>query len=415
MTHSPALRLLAAHGRLVTRRPLVLARAAAARVRGRTAWAVWPHADEPIQAVDVATRSTSRYMRRVYREEARTRRAVVDAARSVLGPAAWDLVRAGALLEPDAPGLAARAVAHVLPDAADDQALVLYSPSGSQLAKAVCFVFAPGRDVPDAVVLAMADPRWSDRLRRETELVEQLRERLAGHPSLADGLPSPPLGRFEPDGDFAVVVRPDPLAGRTGDVVAPDRELAWRWLREFQAATASGASPLTAAEVERGVADVREAWALLGPEAAERGARCAERALAAAAGAPLPGCAVHGDFWRGNVSHHDGALRVFDWEWGRLDGRPLFDLWTYELTDAELESGRPRDALTARLREAHDRVAAELAGRGLAPSLAATGLPLAAAELLLRFRRATGRPGPAERALLPLLEPIEDVLGLHAG
>jgi aminoglycoside phosphotransferase (APT) family kinase protein len=224
-----------------------------------------------------------------------------------------------------------------------------------------------------------------------------------------------PLGRFDTGDDFAVVVRPDPLAGRTGDLVAPDRDAAWRWLRGFQAATTTGTAPLGADEAERGVADVREAWGLLGGDAAERGARAASRALAAAGDAPLPACAVHGDFWRGNVSHDAGALRVFDWEWGRLDGRPLLDLWTYELSDAEQESDRPREALAARLGEALRRVSAELSERGISPAFAAAGLPLAVAELLLRFRRATGSPGPAERSLLPLLEPIEDVLALQEG
>jgi hypothetical protein len=307
-------------------------------------------------------------------------------------------------------------VGHVLPDAPADPAVALYSPSGSQLAKVVGFVFARGDDEPHAVVLAMADPGWSDRLRRETDVVEQLRERLADHPALAAALPMRPLGRFEDGDDFALVVRPDPLAGRTGDLVAPDREAAWRWLRGFHAATAAATTtPLGADEAERGVTDAREAWGLLGGDAAERGARVAAGALAATGDAPLPTCAVHGDFWRGNVSHDAGALRVFDWEWGRLDGRPLLDLWTYELSDAEQESDRPREVLAARLGEALRRVSAELSERGLPPAFAAAGLPLAAAELLLRFRRATGSPGPAERSLLPLLEPIEDVLAVHGG
>ena len=194
--HSPALRLLAEHGRLVTGRRQILARGAARRLRGRSAWAIWPHPSEPIQAVDVAAPATSAYMRRKYGEEPRTRRRTVDAARAALGPAAWDLARAGALLEPGGPGLAARAVRHVLDAPPDDPAVVLYSPSGSQLAKAVCFVFAPGRDDPEAVVLAMADPRWSDRLRRETALVERLREQLAGDPAVAAALPAPPLGQL---------------------------------------------------------------------------------------------------------------------------------------------------------------------------------------------------------------------------
>lgn len=403
---SPALRLLAARGRLVRSRPRILARALTLRARRSTAWAIWPDADEPIQAVDVAAPATARFMRTTFGSAPASRRPLVDAARGLVDPLSWDLARCGALLEPAAPGLAARALADVEGGRLRDARLVLFSPSGSQLAKAVCFVFAPGAAAPEAVVIAMADPRWSERLRHETELVEELRGRLAQEPAVAAALPLPPLARVEPPGDLAVVVRADPLAAHTGDVVAPDRDRAWRWLRAFHAATAVRDTAWTAGDAEEVVRALREIREEPSPEA--------ERALHEAVGASLPVCAAHGDFWAGNVAHDEHTLRVFDWEWGTLEGGPLLDLWTYELSDAQFESHRPPGELAERLHAALARVEAELAERGLDPRLASAGLPATAAELMLRFRRATGRPGAAEPALRLLLDPIERVLAARA-
>jgi hypothetical protein len=399
---SPALRLLAARGRLVRSSPRILARSLPLRDGRRTAWAIWPDADEPIQAVDVAAPATARFMRTTFGSEPMSRRPLVDAARALVDPLSWDLVRCGALLEPRAPGLAARALADVDDGRLRNAHLVLFSPSGSQVAKAVCFVFAPGATAPEAVVIAMADPRWSDRLRHETGLVEELRSRLAHEPGVAGALPLPPLARVEPPGDLAVVVRADPLAAHTGDVVAPDRDRAWRWLRAFHAATTIRETAWTAGDAEGAVRALREIRPDRSPGA--------ERALHDAAGASVPVCAAHGDFWSGNVAHDERTLRVFDWEWGTLEGGPLLDLWTYELSDAQFESHRPPAELAVRLRAALARVETELAERGLDPRLAAAGLPATAAELVLRFRRATGRPGAAEPALRLLLDPIEQVL-----
>ncbi|HEX8121466.1 MAG TPA: hypothetical protein VF549_09400 [Solirubrobacteraceae bacterium] len=409
---SPALRLLSGGGRVVTSRPRLVASGLRHRVRGRSAWALWPDAAEPIQGVDVAAGETSAFMRREFGVPPASRRALVDALRRRLGPSSWDLARAGALLEPAGEGLAARAARSVLGPPADDMRIALFSPSGSPLAKAVCFVLEPGREEPAAVVLATADPRRSGRLRDETDVVERVRERLEGAPDVAAALPRAPLGRHEEDGDFAVVVAPDPLASRTGDVVEPDRERAWRWLSSFRAATTVRSERWSADDTERVVKAVREAWSLL-PEAGaagERGAALAASRLASVDGADLPVCAVHGDFWRGNVAHDETTLRVFDWEWARLEGGPLFDLWTYELSDAQFECHRPRAELAERLRAARRRVERELENGGLAPQLAAAALPGAVAELILRPRRATGSPGAAEPGLLLLLGPVEDVL-----
>ncbi len=404
---SPALRLLAARGRLVRSRPRAVARGLALRARRRAAWAIWPDAAEPAQAVDVAAAATARFMRTTFGASPASRRPLVDAARALVDPLSWDLARCGALLEPAAPGLAARALEDVLGGRLRDARLVLFSPSGSQLAKAVCFVFAAGASAPDAVVLAMADPRWSERLRHETDLVEDLRARLAGAPHVAHALPLEPLARLELGHDLAVVARADPLAARTGGVVAPDRERAWSWLRDFHAATTVRTTSWSAHEAEEAAQALRAAGVEPAP--------AVEGALRGPIGCPLPVCAVHGDFWSGNIAHDERSLRVFDWEWGALEGGPLLDLWSYELSDAQFESHRPPDALAERLRGSLERIRAELDRRGLDPRLAAAALPATLAELILRFPRATGRAGSAEPALRRLLAPIEQVLAEQRG
>jgi hypothetical protein len=122
--------------------------------------------------------------------------------------------------------------------------------------------------------------------------------------------------------------------------------------------------------------------------------------LEALTGAGLPVSAVHGDFWRGNVAERDGAVRVFDWEWARMSGRPLFDVWAYELADL-LERAQAGDD-PGQLREAADdsaeRVRAELAARGIAEDFAGAAALPALAVLGFRMRELTGHPGPAEPA-----------------
>jgi len=46
-------------------------------------------------------------------------------------------------------------------------------------------------------------------------------------------------------------------------------------------------------------------------------------------GASVPQVVEHGDFWAGNIAATSDQMRVYDWEWTVLDGRPFFDLWTY--------------------------------------------------------------------------------------
>ena len=103
----------------------------------------------------------------------------------------------------------------------------------------------------------------------------------------------------------------------------------------------------------------------------------------------VPRSAVHGDFWRGNVAGSDGDLRVHDWEWGRLEGLPTFDPWTYALADVRLErnGGSCRDGALSRQA---DRVVTCLAAAGLPPELATLTVAPTLAELALRAEERSG-------------------------
>src|SRR5205085_10117587 len=99
-------------------------------------------------------------------------------------------------------------------------------------------------------------------------------------------------------------------------------------------------------------------------------------------GAELPACAVHGDFWRGNIAHTGEHMRVYDWEWAELTGRPLFDLWTYELAELRQSASEPgTDAeLEAATVAALGRVEDDLRAWGLDPRFARASLAPALAE-----------------------------------
>jgi hypothetical protein len=126
-------------------------------------------------------------------------------------------------------------------------------------------------------------------------------------------------------------------------------------------------------------------------------------------GQPLPRCAVHGDFWRGNIACRAGEIRVYDWEWATLEGRPYFDLWTYELARLRHEPKGATEALHA-LEAAQRGVEDSLRSRDLDPRFAGALLAPVAAELTLRVRRVRGLAPPNEEHVELLLAAVERVL-----
>ena len=116
----------------------------------------------------------------------------------------------------------------------------------------------------------------------------------------------------------------------------------------------------------------------------------------------MPRCAVHGDFWRGNIAVDGTRLRVYDWEWAAPSGHPLLDLWSYELGELRGRAGTPGGDRAGSCRGAAARVEAELEARGLDRRLALALLLPVTAEVGYRVRRgarhAPGPRGPAPRA-----------------
>jgi aminoglycoside phosphotransferase (APT) family kinase protein len=144
------------------------------------------------------------------------------------------------------------------------------------------------------------------------------------------------------------------------------------------------------------VATVRNAWRAAAPESAEAMAERTAVLLQRLVGNELPRCAVHGDFWRGNLAAADGRLRVFDWEWAQPEGMPLFDLWTYELAELRLRAARGERHLEPGLHAALAAVKEELEVRGIDPSWALATLAPVLAEFSFRIRRRLGTASSME-------------------
>jgi hypothetical protein len=391
----PALRLLAARGRLVTGRLAIVAAAASAR-RGASVYTVWPDARAPIICADVGYPPTAEWLRRT----------IVPTLRRLPDAAAWLALRAGGALVPERPGLASRAATEAV-DLGAAPRVALYSPSGQAVSKAISFVFAQGESEPRAVVKAMADPRFSARLRRETEALDAVRRRVAQVPAVWNALPPAALSAGELDGEFVTVERLDRLALATG---AAARKPALAWLRAFQDASSDGRQPWTADEAGRATAAVQDAWRLApAPSAADVADRVGAL-LGAMVGAPMPRCAVHGDFWRGNIAAVGDDLRVADWEWAASDGTPLFDLWTYELAELRWRAAKGERELEPALSAALGRVCDGLAERSLDSRWAMAMLAPVLAELSFRIRRRIGVPDGMEAPSMVVMRAAERLL-----
>jgi len=372
----PALSLVVDDGRLLTGRALAAASGLVARTAGLRAYAIWPSLERPLFGIDVGRRAPAAWLAATFEPGL--------AARRIPSPATGIALRARGLLVGKPSGLTIEAATGALGRAPRRPRLALYSPTGAARAKASCFVFEAGAGEPACVVKALPEDVGPERLRHETELVEELRDRMNGDTAAA--LPLAPLLAGDVRGRYVVVQPTDPLAAATGKVDDAD---AFAWLRSFHASTTARTAPL---DTHQRVELVREAWSLAAPAEADEAATRVQRALDPAADVPVPHCAVHGDFWRGNLAARDGQLRVYDWEWAESEGDPLFDLWTWQLAELKAPEGGPAPDL----RGALEAVESELEARGLDRRLAHASLVPSAARLAYRFRWSTGVPSKRE-------------------
>jgi hypothetical protein len=383
---SSPLRFVAGEWRVEQRRAIVALRGLAGRVGGSRAYLAWPDAREPRQIVPAGRPAVAAWIRRTFEPEARRR---PDAA-------TWSALRSRSLVVARGPGSALIAAEQALGRPLAGPVLGCVSDSGHPLGKLLCFVFEENELEPALVVKGIPRPGEGERLLAESRFVESMRERLPGQ--VADALPLAPVWNGRVAADDFVVEPPDLLAVATG---LEDRGAALGWLRRFQEETAHerwGTEADLAAAGE--MLDYAAAQAGL-PDATALRARWREL-WDELSGGGLERCAVHGDFWRGNIAVEGARMRVYDWEWAAPSGQPLFDLWSYELGALRGGAGSP-EAAAAELAAASGRVEAELEARGLDHRLARALLAPITAEVGYRVRRVRGIPPDHEdrpRALL---------------
>jgi hypothetical protein len=403
MKPSVALRIVAAKRRVVSARPAVLLFGLLARLHLMHAYTVWPNAAAPILIAGAADSAAVRWMNRTFRLRSR-RRLALDAA-------SWNVLRAGALVIGGDPPHVGAAMERALGRRIRDQRVAFYSTGGPR-PKLHCFVFEGREPAPLAVMKVMAVAGEGGHLERETANLELVRERLRGAGRVLEALPVEPLWSGRVAGDFVVVERVDPLAIATQQA---EREASMWWLRGFAEGTATGERPWSEADRSALESAVSDAWKRIGSVRADALVDRIHELGAALGGTPVPRCAVHGDFWRGNIAASGDAMRVYDWEWLSFDGQPFFDVWTYELGELRRAADRGVEDFATPLAEALQRVEAELEHRGLDPRFGVLTLPLTLARVTFRMRTETGTVTGREKASSRVMRATEElVLGPRA-
>jgi hypothetical protein len=404
---SPALRLLSEDGRLIRGRPAVLAAGLAARVHALRGHAIWPSAVAPVFGVEPAVPRSASWLSETLEsgDPGRPATGLGATIRAAAGAATWSSLRAGAFLLGRPPAWLLELCGELLGRDASRASLALFSRSGASQSKAIYLLFEPGASEPSLVVLAMADPTQSNRLELEYDAVTGLAKSLRDDPWTAEALPRKPLFRGSVAGEYLVVVPPDPLAQAIG---SEDRRAALDWLLSLQRATGSDPLSWGDADDDELLAVVEDAWRALRPATLAAVRDRVTRELTGLHGSAVRRCAVHGDYWHGNIAVDGDRLRVYDWEWASMDGLPFLDLWTYEfgVLLRPPRGGAPPGGLAA----ASERVADELARREIPRAFALATVAPSLAQLAIRMRRTTGRPGPAEAALGGLIEEAERLL-----
>jgi hypothetical protein len=399
---SPVLRLICNCGRVIRRRPLAVAAAMMGRVAGRVV-AVWPDPERPLVAVDLRVPGPAAWVERTFfaAKGDGFRARPLGWLRRAIGEATWSALRARALLVgPPADAIvevAERALARPL----RDPHFALYSTS-SFAAKASVFVFEGRAREPSLLVLGASSPSQAAKVRAELGVVEEFRARLRSEPEIVAALPASPLLIGEAPGECLAALPVDWIATWTGH---EDRQAALAWLERFQRATSGPSQVLGEAGAERVI--VEEAWRTLRPGSLAPVLRRLDERFRSLNESPFESCAVHGDFWRGNIAHRNGEIRVYDWEWARRKGPPMFDLWTYELGELRAVADAGSTGLASGFDAAVRRVERGLRRRGIDVRLAVAALGPVLGDLAIRFRRANGQQGPAEPAYVKLMEVAE--------
>jgi hypothetical protein len=393
----PAARLAADRERLLGWRPIVAVGALIARAARFRAYALWPSVQQPLVMVDLGYPPASRWLQATF---ASNRRRVPD-------PATWNALRARGLLVGRQSSLALRAAERALGRPPRRPRLAIYSRTGETFLKANCFVFERGQKEPAIVIKMMPDRRFSSRLRSETEFVEILRSRVASESVVSSALPLAPLFAGDVDGDHVVVQALDPLAVATGQI---DRATALSWLGAFQAVTTARTSPWTLSDGERELEFVRDAWKRARPDHVAAVLARAEELMADLHGVRVRRCAVHGDFWQGNLAHRQGRLRVYDWEWAELEGSPFFDSWMYELGGLRQRAESGEQDLAGPLHQSLQHVRRHLEHHGADGRFALAMLAPAVGLITFRERRATGLPGGGEESSVYVMAAVEKLL-----
>jgi Phosphotransferase enzyme family len=393
----PLLRFVARSGALTESRA---AAARAALVRsGGPAYAIWPDAEWPIQMVPVSRPDVAAWAWRTF-----------EPSRRRPGPTAylWSLLRAGAALSVDEPGPLVPFAEAALGRPAGSMDALFASMTGGRASKLLCFVFDPGAAAPSAVAKVIPDPRHAAGLAHEVRALEAVRARDLP-PDVAAAIPAAPIATGTLGGDFVVVEPVDPLAPATG---SDDRDAALGWLERFHRETTTDTRAWDEADTADLAARAGYAWERERPDLRSAVLDRVERAGAELHGTPVPRSASHGDFWRGNIAHRDGTLRVFDWEWAAAEAHPFLDLWTYELAPLVERRFDGTDELVGALEAASGNVEAGLAVRGLPPRFAAATLAPMLADLAFRVRRDRGIPGGSESRFARMLPAVERVIGV---
>jgi hypothetical protein len=393
--HAATLRLLARGGRVVTSRPRIVAAAARARRRGHV-YTLWPDAHQPMLSADVGYPPAAEWLRRT----------MVPSLRRFPDAAAWMSLRAGAALISKRDGLAARIGVERL-GLPPRPRVAMYSPSGQAVSKAICFLFGEGDDRPRLVVKAMAEPRFDWRLRTESAVLESIREAVRHHRYIASTLPARPRFAGEAEGEFVLAEAFDPLAAETG---SGSRQAAVEWLRAFQAASTSREEPWSGRDEDAAADTTHEAWRIAEIETADAVAARVRALLLPIRGTPLPRCAVHGDFWHGNVAAQADSVRVYDWEWAAQEGTPLVDLWTYELAELRVLARAGERSLEDHLFASLQRVENELRQRELDDRFALATLAPVLGALSFRIRLRLAMPDEMERHSVSVMRAAERLL-----